>query len=325
MKIPITRESIVLVAVLAASLAILRPFLPPYYAFLVCLCMIWALAALGFNLLLGYTGLLSFGHAVFFGIGAYTPALIMKYTSILSFETLLLSAIIVTALIAAGLGVICVRLTDAYFTMIMLGFGEIFYVIVVKFYGITGGNDGLSVSLPTVLGSAFNLGRFDFVTSYYYYIVLSIFVICILILLIIINSPFGKTIQAIRENPTRVRFIGISPYKYRFGAFVMSAIFVGIAGVLYSFTKGIVTPEIFPFTASAKIVIITLLGGFMTFVGPIVGAFVFTILDVFVRGYIPYWEFFLGALIITLVIILPRGIAGELKLGVRKLREKIYS
>lgn len=309
-----------IIFIIVMIIALLLPsFLPPYYVYLICLSMVMSIYALAFNLLFGDTGLLSFGHALLFGVGIYGVALLQKYTAINSFELILLIVIVASIIFSATLGIVCVRSTEVYFTMLTLGFGQLFYALIVKFGNITGGTDGLPVSVPTVLGYTFEGGKMSFITFPYYYIILIILLLSILSLWRIINSPFGKTLQAIRDNPERARFIGISLIKYREVAFVVSGAFSGLAGMLFSILHGHVTPEMVDWLASARIVFITLLGGYDLFIGPIVGAFVYTFIDVYMKALFEYWEFLMGAFIILFVVVFPRGIGGGIDLLVKKL------
>lgn len=306
--------------ILFGIVLLLISFLPvsDYQVYILEGALIWAIYAISYNLLFGYTGLLSFGHGLLIGSGAYTVALIMKYTGMQSFWLLLLISIVVTILFSMGLGALCVRYTSIYFTMLTLGFAQLGVVIIRQFGGITGGDNGISVSAPSLFGVGSEMGSFDFSVSYLFYIVVFLLILTIIIFYMIVNSPFGKTVQAIRENPTRVRFIGISVKKYRWISFVISGAFAGMAGALTAFMTGYIEPGMVGFVASSTIVFTVLIGGVGTFTGPLVGAFVFKYLEHYTTTQFEYYNFFIGATIIAVVILFRRGIIGELEPRLRK-------
>ena len=199
--------------------------------------LIYAIAALGFNLLLGYTGLLSFGHSAYFGIGAYSAAFLVKYFGIGSIEVYILVELVFTGLISAAFGYVCVRHTRIFFGILTLALSQVLWTLAYKFFWVTGGTDGLRVAFAnlTLLGGSIDFkGRNayqSFVHSYYYY-VLFLFCVCTLLMWVIVHSPFGKALQAIRDNETRAQFLGIPIRRYRWLAFLLSGSFTGLAGIL---------------------------------------------------------------------------------------------
>ena len=245
-----------------------------------------AIAALGFNLLLGYTGLLSFGHSAFFGAGAYGVALMMRYLGVSSMELFILGGIAFSALLAALFGVVCVRHTRIFFAILTLALSQVLWTLAYKFFWITGGTDGLRVPFAklTLLGGLVSFPGADafarFITFYYYY-VLAAFCLCAVLMWVIVHSPFGKTLQAIRDNETRARFLGVRIWRYRWLAFLVSGIFTGIAGSLWVPLNGLTTPDILYWPQSGKIVFFAVLGGFRNFSGPIFGAVIFNYLEVY--------------------------------------------
>ncbi len=274
-----------------------------------------AIAALGFNLLLGYTGLLSFGHSAYFGAGAYAVALMMRYLGVSSMELFLLGGIVCSAALAALFGVVCVRHTRIFFAILTLALSQVLWTLAYKFFWITGGTDGLRVpfSKLTLLGGLIGFPGADafarFISFYYYY-VLVVFGVCTALMWLIVHSPFGKTLQAIRDNETRARFLGVRIWRYRWLAFLVSGIFTGLAGTLWVPLNGLTTPDVLYWPQSGKIVFFAVLGGFRNFSGPIVGAVLFNYLEVYAIALTEYWQITLGAILIILVTFLPAGIVG---------------
>jgi branched-chain amino acid transport system permease protein len=261
--------------------------------------LIMAIAALGFNLLLGYTGLLSFGHSAYFGVGAYVVALMVKYLRVGSMELFLAGAIVGSVLITAVFGVVCVRYTRIFFGILTLALSQVLWSLAFKFFWVTGGTDGLRVPTPSLLGGLVT-GRGD----------KNAFMVCVALMWVIVNSPFGKALQAIRDNETRAEFVGIRIWRYRWVAFLVSGVFTGLAGALWVPLNGLTTPDIMHWTFSGEIVFMTVLGGFRSFAGPIIGAIVFNYLKTYAVGYTVYWQLLLGAVLVTLVLSLPTGIVG---------------
>ena len=284
--------------------------------------LIFAIGALGFNLLLGYTGLLSFGHSAFFGGGAYTVAFMVKYLKIASMELFLTGSILVNAILSVLFGFVCVRYTRIFFGILTLALSQVLWSLAFKFFWITGGSDGLRAPTPTLLGAAPSDDKMDFLAHRYYYYVLVVFAICTFLMWVIVHSPFGKALQAIRDNETRAEFIGIRIRRYRLIAFVISGIFTGIAGALWAPLNGLASPDILIWTFSGEIVFMTVLGGFRTFVGPIVGAIAFNFLKTYAVGFTTYWQLLLGVVLVVLVLVLPTGIMGAVERLVAKVREK---
>ncbi len=305
-------------------LVVLPYVIDPYQTVLLSYGLIFAIAALGFNLLLGYTGLLSFGHSAYFGMGAYAVAFVVKYLKIQSMEVFLLAGILCSALVAALFGLVCVRYTRIFFGILTLALSQVLWSLVYKFFWVTGGSDGLRVPTPTLLGGTVKMAvgagqdKLGFLSHRYYYYVLVIFCICVGVMWLIVHSPFGKALQAIRDNETRAEFVGVQVWHYRWVAFLISGSFTGLAGALWVPLNGLTTPDILHWTFSGEIVFFTVLGGFGTFAGPIVGAVVFNYLKTFAVGYTVYWQMLLGVVLVVLVLVLPAGIVGTAsRLGLR--------
>jgi branched-chain amino acid transport system permease protein len=304
-------------AVPAVIALVILPFVvPPYQTVLLSYGLVFAIAALGFNLLLGYTGLLSFGHSAYFGVGAYAVAFVVKYLKIDSMEVLLLAGILGSALVAAVFGLLCVRYTKIFFGILTLALSQVLWSLAFKFFWVTGGSDGLRVPTPTLLGGTVKIGatagqdKLDFLSHRYYFYVLAIFVICVVLMWVIVHSPFGKALQAVRDNETRAEFVGVQVWHYRWVAFLISGVYTGLAGALWVPLNGLTTPDILHWTFSGKIVFFTVLGGFQTFFGPIAGAVIYNYLETYAVGHTVYWQMVLGIVLVVLVLALPAGIVG---------------
>jgi branched-chain amino acid transport system permease protein len=287
----------------------------PYQVQLVTYGLIAAIAALGFNLLLGYTGLLSFGHSAYFGIGAYAVALVAEHFGRYPMEVYLLVGISTVAIVSAIFGFVSVRHTQIFFGILTLAISQVIYSLVLKLYWVTGGSDGLRVPRPALLFGWLSFsgsrGFQQFITSYYYY-VLAIFVVCVVIMWVIVHSPFGKALQAIRDNEVRARFLGVRVRQFRWISFLVSGTFTGVAGILWVPLNGLTTPDVLYWTFSGEIVFAALLGGFRNFTGPIVGGLVFTYLRTYAVATTEYWQLLLGVVLVLLVLVLPTGIVGAL-------------
>lgn len=290
--------------------------------------LIFAIAALGFNLLLGYTGLLSFGHSAYLGVGAYAVAFMVRYLGVSSMELYMIGGVLVTAAVSALFGFICVRYTRIFFAILTLALSQVLWTLAYKFFWITGGTDGLRVpySDMTLLGGLIGFsgsGTYvKFIHTYYYY-VLVVFCICVAVMWLIVHSPFGKTLQAIRDNETRARFLGVRIIPYRWLAFLVSGMFTGLAGVLWVPLNGLTTPDILYWPQSGEIVFFTVLGGFRNFTGPIIGAVVFNYLETWAVAETEYWQFMLGAVLIGLVLFVPGGLVGTASRLTAKLMAKV--
>jgi branched-chain amino acid transport system permease protein len=312
-------------AIILVILAILPQLVDPYQTVLLTYGLIMAIAALGFNLLLGYTGLLSFGHSAYFGTGAYTVAFIARDFGAHSMELYIVGGMLGTLIIAAIFGFVCVRHTRIFFGILTLALSQVLWSLAFKFFWVTGGTDGIRVASAnlTLVGGLVDFkgaGSFQrFIYAYYYY-VLVLFAISTVILWVITHSPFGKALQAIRDNETRAQFVGISVRRYRWIAFMISGTFTGLAGILWVPLNGLTTPDILYWPFSGEIVFMTVLGGFRSFTGPIVGAIAFNYLKTYAIASTEYWQLLLGAVLVILVMALPTGIVGTTAWLAAKLR-----
>ncbi|MGH7323791.1 MAG: branched-chain amino acid ABC transporter permease [Candidatus Rokuibacteriota bacterium] len=305
-------------ALLVLAAAFLVPALGSrYYTFLATDVVIWALFATSLNLLVGYTGLVSFGHAAYFGIGAYTTGILMKQLGVpflLAFPT----AGAMAALFAAGFGFFCVRLTKIYFAMLTLAFAQIVWAICFKWNEVTGGEQGMpDIPYPDFawaerLGQTVPLVGGWRTAEYYYFTTLVLVALCFWALRRIVSSPFGRILTTIRENPERAEFIGVNVRRWELAAFVLAGAFAGLAGGLFGIFNRGVFPDFAYWTKSSEVLIMTLLGGMGSFYGPAVGALALLWLNQQIVSYTEYWPLVLGTILVVLLFGFPGGIAGAI-------------
>jgi branched-chain amino acid transport system permease protein len=309
-------------AVLVFAVAALVPWLGSrYYTFLATDVAILALFAASLNLLLGYTGLVSFGHAAYFGVGAYTCAILMKTYGV-SFAVALAAAAGNAALCALVFGLFCVRSTRIYFSMLTLAFAQIVWAICFKWNSVTGGEQGLNnVPYPEMgwMSAIPGLGALR-AGDHYYFLALLLVGLAFGLLRRIVNSPFGSVLTAIRENPERAEFVGINVRRYQLAAFVMAGAFAGWAGALFGIFNRGVFPDFAHWSKSAEVLIMVILGGTGQFWGPAVGATILILLNQQINAYTQYWPLILGSILIVLVFVFPNGVFGTLRAGLMRLR-----
>jgi branched-chain amino acid transport system permease protein len=297
--------------VLLAFLAVF-PFLVPYTAIATQI-LISGLFAMGYNILLGYTGLLSFGHAAYFGLGAYGAGMALVYLKMGLIGGVLFGAVTAT-LGAMAIGFLCLKRRGIYFGMLTLAFAQLFYFLALAVFDkYTGGDDGLRniPVLPIVLPGGVSL-KVDTPVRFYYFV----FVLCVLSFLAmrrILNSPFGAVLQSIRENEKRAKSCGFNTNRVKWIAFVFSGFFSGLAGSLYAIYYHIAPLNTLYWTTSGSVVMMTILGGMGTFAGPFVGAAVFLILEDVISVFTKSWQLFVGAIFMLFVIFFPLGIWGTLQ------------
>ena len=301
-------------------LVLVAAFLVPaagsrFYTFLANDVVIWALFATSLNLLVGYTGLVSFGHAAYFGIGAYTTGILMKKAGV-TFLIAFPAAGVVAAAFALLFGFFCVRLTKIYFAMLTLAFAQIVWAICFKWNEVTGGEQGMpeipypsfdwvdrvAVALPFVGGYR--------TSEYFYFLTLVLVALSFWILRRIVASPFGRMLTTVRENPERAEFIGVHVRRYELAAFVLAGFFAGLAGGLFGIFNRGVFPDFAYWTKSSEVLIMTLLGGMGAFYGPALGALVLLWLNQQIISVTEYWPLILGSILVILLFVFPGGLAG---------------
>jgi branched-chain amino acid transport system permease protein len=298
---------------LIAAMALLPQVASPYALLLMLPFIGYSIALLGFNLLFGTTGLLSFGHALFLGVGAYSAAVLTAKLGIRSFELLLVTAALVSGLLSLVLGALCVRYTKIFFGMLTLAFGMLFHSFLFKFYHLTGGDQGMRVLRPLLLGMEWRGGKTAFLTGPFYYYALVLFALAALVMWRITSSPFGLHLRAIRENAGKAAYVGVRIFRMRLAAFVISAVYGGIGGTILAVTTGLADPELAYWTHSGNLVFMAVLGGSGTFAGPAIGALVFVLLQDFVMSVTQYWRFVMGVVLVFLVVFMPRGLSGTIE------------
>jgi branched-chain amino acid transport system permease protein len=253
-------------------------------------------------MVVGHGGLYQFHHAVFYGVGAYTFALILTRTS-LPFWVAFVAGPFAAAFVGFLIGWFCVRLSKLYFGMLQISLGSLIWAIVFRWYDLTHGDDGIhGIPMPDLIYSSKNI----------YYFILIVLVICLVAMSLILKSPFGATLQAIRDNPDRCEAVGIDVRRHQLLAIIIATFFAGVAGVLFVVLEGSVFPDLLFWVLSLEIFIMCLLGGWFTFAGPILGAAIMVSLRTFVGVHTEYWTLILGVLLIVLIFFLPEGVMGFL-------------
>jgi branched-chain amino acid transport system permease protein len=274
--------------------------------------VILALAAMSLNFLLGYTGVLSFGHAAYFGLGVYGAGLTIKY---LVPNTLIGMAVGVLAGVAAAalLGLVIVRLRGIYFAMVTIAFGQVFYFIAFRWNNVTGGDDGLSGWHRLPIG--FGFATLDILHNEraFYYFALAFFAGAVGIMAALLRSPFGRTLLAIRENERRARFLGIPVNHHIWISWVISCGFVSLAGTLYALLNNFADPHDLRWDQSGDFVIMAVLGGMRSFWGPLLGASIFVVLQDYVSSQTQNWMSFIGLFFMVVVLFFRRGLLGMLQ------------
>lgn len=294
-------------AALAMGLVALPFALSDFWIFIAIEVLAFSLYAVSFNVLLGYGGMLSFGHAAFFGVGGYAAALLMKkagLTAAFAFALLPLAAMAVAAAAAAIIGLFSVRRSGIYFAMLTFAFQMLLYTIALKATGITGGDDGMTgLKPPGIFAQPF----------FYYYFTLAMVGIALYVLFRLVSSPFGYVLRALRANPLRVQYVGVDVRAHQLATFVLTGAFAGLAGALFALSSGNVFPSWLNWTASATPIVMAVLGGVHTFLGPALGAAVYVVLEVLISGRTEYWPLAMGVIILVLVLLMPRGLAGLMR------------
>jgi branched-chain amino acid transport system permease protein len=271
--------------------------------------LVMATAAMALNFLLGFTGVLSFGHAAYFGLGAYAAGMTLKYL-VPSTMLSILAGVIVGTIAAMLIGALIARLRGVYFAMVTIAFGQVFYFIAFRWNNVTGGDDGMTGWHREPLD--FGFAKVDILGNdkAFYYLVLVFFALAAGAMALLLRSPFGRTLLAIRENERRARFLGIPIERHIWMSFVVSCFFVSLAGALYALLNNFTDPRALRWDLSGNFVIMAVLGGMRSFWGPLIGAAIFVVLQDYVSSQTENWMSFVGLFFVLVVLFFPRGILG---------------
>jgi branched-chain amino acid transport system permease protein len=282
-------------------------FLPRFYIYLVSIILLTGLLATSLNLPLGYGGIFQFHHAVFYGAGAYAAALMITKSGLSPWVGFVVGPF-AAAFLSLVMGLICIRLSKLYFGMLQISLGSLVWIIVYRWYSFTGGDNGIhGIPVPNVISSQNSA----------YYFTLLVTLLSLWALYKIINSPFGSALQGVRDNPVRGAMIGINVKLHQLMVLVIAGFFAGVAGSLFIVVDTAVFPDMLFWTLSLEVLIMCLLGGWFTFLGPMLGAAVIISLRTFVSGFTDYWTLPLGILMMLVIFFLPNGILGYIE-------EKLY-
>jgi branched-chain amino acid transport system permease protein len=295
-----------------SALLVTAPFWLPFlggYTALASKVLVFGLAAMGLNMLLGFTGVLSFGHAAYFGLGAYGAGLTLRYL-VHSTPLAMLAGVLFGGLAGTLFGALIVRRRGVYFAMCTIAFGQIWYYIAYSWNDFTGGFDGLRDFHRAPIG--FGPLTFDITQSEtkFYFFTLTIFGIAAGLMGLLLRSPFGRTLLAIRENERRARFLGIPVERHIWMSFSISTFFTALAGTLYALLNNFADPLSLHYSLSGYFVVMTVIGGMRTFWGPLVGAAVFVVLQDYISSMTVNWMSFIGTIFILVVLFFPRGLLG---------------
>jgi branched-chain amino acid transport system permease protein len=283
-------------------------FLPRFYVYLVSIILLYGLLATSLNFVVGYGGIFQFHHCVFYGVGAYGTALMLTKTGLPAILAFIVGPL-VSAAFGLVLGIICIRLSKLYFAMLQISLGSLVWAIVYRWYSFTGGDDGIhGIPIPEMLSSPNS--------AYYYTLIITL--ICLFVMWRIIQSPFGSALQGIRDNPVRSEMIGVNVRRHQLLALVIAGFFAGVAGSLFVVVDNTVFPDMLFWTLSLEIFIMCLLGGWFSFLGPMLGAAVIVALRTFISTYTVYWALFLGILMMLVIFFLPNGILGYVEEKLKK-------
>ena len=309
----IHERAIWLILALFVLLLILPLVLARFYVYLLALILVTGLLTTSLNMVLGYGGIYQFHHAVFYGVGAYGAAIMIAklgYSPWLGF----IVGPLLAALLSLVMGAICIRLSKLYFGMLQISLGSLVWAVVYRWYTFTGGDDGIhGVSLPALIATPKGS----------YYFTLLITSACLFVMYLIVKSPFGSTLQGIRDNPVRSEAVGVNVKLQQLVALVIAGFFAGVAGVLFVVVDNSAFPDMLFWTLSLEILIMCLLGGWFTFLGPMLGAAILVALRTFASTFTEYWTMIQGIILMLVIIFLPEGVLGYLHAKFRQLEGAI--
>ena len=274
--------------------------------------VVLGLAAMAVNFLLGFTGVLSFGHAAYFGLGAYGAAMSIKYFAPSTALSIVVGVVVGTAA-AAVIGGLIRKLRGTYFAMVTIAFGQVFYFIAFRWNSVTGGDDGVTGWQRQPLHLGFTTVDILHNDKAFYYLVLALFALAAAVMAVLLRSPLGRSLIAIRENERRARFLGIPVERHIWLSFVISGGFAALAGTLYALLSNFTDPRSLHWSLSGNFVIMAVLGGMRSFWGPLVGAAIFVVLQDYVSSHTENWMSFIGLFFVLVVTFFPRGVLGIIK------------
>ncbi|PYM44630.1 MAG: branched-chain amino acid ABC transporter permease [Candidatus Rokuibacteriota bacterium] len=296
-------------SIILALLAVAPLVLPEFWRRFVTEILIWGLLAMSSDILIGYTGMISFGHSVFFGLGMYGAAAALLWAKPANLWLALLFGLAAAAAVAVFVAYFATRLRDIYFSITTLVFSQIFYVVIFTWTEVTGGENGLTFSRPAL--AIPGLFSVPFTTETLHWFVLAVVTISFLTIRRVTQSPFGMVLQAIRENEPRARAIGYAVERYKIVAVMLSGLFAGLAGILYAIQNKFAAPDFVFFLVSGEVVIFNVMGGIGTLVGPIAGAAFFLLLrEGLSRYFTEYYLIPVGIIFTAMVIFMPQGLLG---------------
>ncbi|SDH93245.1 amino acid/amide ABC transporter membrane protein 2, HAAT family [Alteribacillus persepolensis] len=282
-------------------------FLPLFHINLLSEILILAIFALSLNVMMGYAGMVSLGHAAFFGTGAYAAGIMAQNASANMIFTLA-GAVVLSLVLAGIVGLFCMKVSGFYFLMLTLAFSQMVYSFVYQANQWTGGSNGLSgIPSPVLFGFSFSN------SVWVYYLIGLIFLLIFAGLRVLVKSPFGQILIGIRENETRLKSMGYNTSMYKYAAFIISGVIGGMSGALYTYFNGFIAPSDVYWTMSGTVLIMVLVGGAGTMTGPVLGAALIVLLETVVAAYTDMWMLILGSVFIIFVIFFPSGIHGILQ------------
>jgi branched-chain amino acid transport system permease protein len=296
------KKTIIILTMVVLTLGFLPFGLSRFYIYLAALIVTMGLLATSLNFALGFGGIYQLHHCVFYGTGAYASAVMISrlgYNPWIAF----IAGPLAAAALSLIIGIICIRLSKLYFGMLQISLGSLVWVIVYRWYSFTGGDDGIhGISVPSMIGS----------TRGAYYFTMIVAGLALLLMYRILRSPFGSTLQGIRDNAVRSQAIGVNVRRHQLAAIVIAGFFAGIAGVLFIVVDNSVFPNMMFWTLSLEVTIMALLGGWFTFLGPMLGAAIVVSLRTFVSGYTEYWTLVMGIVLMLVILFLPEGVLGKI-------------
>ena len=300
-----------LILCLCLSLLVVPWVLSRFYVYLLALILVTGLLATSLNIVLGYGGIYQFHHAVFYGVGAYGSAIMITKLGYSPWLSFLMGPLLAAAL-SLLMGAICIRLSKLYFGMLQISLGSLVWVIVYRWYSFTGGDDGIhGVTLPALIATPRGA----------YYFTLAVTGVCLFVMFRIIQSPFGRTLQGIRDNPIRSEAVGVHVKLQQLAALVIAGFFAGVAGVLFVVVDNSAFPDMLFWTLSLEILIMCLLGGWFTFLGPMLGAAILVALRTFASTLTEYWTLIQGVILMGVILFLPEGVLGYLNARFKRLEK----